>query len=103
MWLGTVGAMPDTGAPSEFGGAVGVTGLQPSPHTPTPSETLSLLYRTGDPSGASVPDEGETMLGLNPEDVQRALRQQAGDLDKGQVWEEMLQSAEPQTEVEELG
>jgi len=69
-------------------------GVQPRPHVPTSSEELSLLYRTGDPTGRSDPDNGEVFSGLLPESVQRALRAQAGDLSKGETWEEIVQKGE---------
>lgn len=80
--------MPDPGPPSEFGGKIQPNGVMPPPHEPTPSEQLSLGYRTGDATGRTgvVPTVWE---GLLPAKEQEELRRQAGDLDKGQVWEEM--------------
>lgn len=86
--------MPNLGAPSEFGGKPQRNGVQPPPHRPTPSERLSLMYRTGREDGTAAPDNGEAWLGLLPLDDQRALRETAGDLDKGQVWAEMQASGE---------
>lgn len=93
--------MPMPGPPSEFGGN-GTTphGVQPVPHVPTPSERLSLLYRTGDESGLSVPDNGEVWTGLRSEATQRAIRQAEGVLEKGQEWERLKQLADP--EIAEL-
>lgn len=86
-------SMPDPYPPSEFGGKTNDLGIQPSPHVPTSAEKLSLIYRTGDPEGSGLipADDGEAFSGLLPADVQRAIREQAGHLDKGQVWEQMLQ------------
>lgn len=55
--------MPDSLAPSEFGGKVGPTGVQPLPHEPTASEKLMLTYRTGSEDGI-VPDDGSSFQGL---------------------------------------
>jgi hypothetical protein len=86
---------------SEFGGNPNSrTGVQPSPHIPTPSERLSLLYRTGDESGLTDPDDGEVWLGLLSEPTQRAARQAEGVLEKGQEWEKLQQEATPV--IEEL-
>jgi hypothetical protein len=77
---------------SEFGGRVQRNGVQPPPHTPTASERLGLIYRTGDETGTlPLDNEGVIMSGLNPRKVQEQIRQQAGDLNKGEVWEEILQ------------
>lgn len=81
-------------APSEFGGRTMRNGVQPRPHVPTSSEELSLIYRTGDPTGLSDPDNGEVFNGLLPEKVQRALRVQAGDLAKGEVWSDIVRKGE---------
>lgn len=92
--------MPDRLAPSEFGGKVGKNRVQPLPHLPTSSEALMLLYTTGAESGVNPytglrePDNGEAFNGLLPEKVQRALREQAGDLKKGEVWDELVRQAE---------
>jgi hypothetical protein len=83
--------MPDAFGPSEFGGKARTNRVQPPPHQPTASEQLMLLYTTGDESGESVPDNGEAMTWLLPYEQQVALRRDAGDLDKGQVWDEMTQ------------
>lgn len=90
--------MPDSlGPPSEFGGKVGRNRVQPPPHEPTASEQLMLTYTTGDPSGINpftkkrAPDNGESWEGLLPLKEQIALRKAAGDLEKGQVWEELKQ------------
>ena len=81
--------------PSEFGGSgPKANGVWPAPHVPTASEQLMLTYRTGDPSGLSPVDtEGAAFQGLLPAAEQRAIRQAAGDLDVGQVWDEMQQQA----------
>lgn len=81
--------MPDPYPPSEFGGKGRRNRTQPAPHEPTASEKLMLTYTTGDDTGESNPDGGEVFAGLLPEAEQRALRQQAGDLKKGEIWEEM--------------
>lgn len=81
--------------PSEFGGAVNINGIQPLPHQLTGSEKLRLAYRTGQEVDRDrPPDSGTAFNGLLPEDIQRALRQEAGDLEKGQVWAAMLTDAE---------
>lgn len=95
--------MPDPYKPSEFGGKVRKNRVQPLPHIPTASEAVMLGYTTGDASGVSDPDGGEAFNGLLPEHIQRELRQQAGDLDKGQVWDEMVQAAEAVDPVEVIG
>ena len=83
-----------SGAASEFGGRQKRNGVQPLPHRPTPSEQLRLVYTTGDPTGATGVDlEGVVFTGLNPRSVQEEIRRQAGDLDKGQVWDDMVQEA----------
>lgn len=88
--------MPDSlGKASEFGGKVQKNRVQPSPHVPTPSERLMLLYTTGDESGLTDPDpNGDVMMGLLPEAEQRQIRQDEGVLDKGQVWDAMQAEAE---------
>lgn len=54
-----------------------------------------LLYRTGDESGLSPVDTtGVIWNGLLPIADQTALRQAAGDLDVGQVWEDMKSEAD---------
>lgn len=77
---------------SEFGGVEGP--VQPPPHIPTPSEQLSLIYRTGDPSGATPADSGEIFGGLRTEAAQRAAKEAAGALSKGEAYEEMLIESE---------
>jgi hypothetical protein len=82
---------------SEFGGDPNPrTGVQPSPHVPTPSERLMLLYRTGDESGLTDPDDGEVWMGLLSEATQTAKRQAEGVLEKGQEWERLQQLAAPE-------
>lgn len=81
---------------SEFGGDDTRTGVQPSPHVPTPSERLSLLYRTGDESGLTDPDNGEVFSGIRTMETQTALRKAEGVLEKGQEWERLRQLADPQ-------
>jgi hypothetical protein len=77
------------GAETEFGGKPQRNGVQPPPHIPTPSEMLMLGYRTGDPSGQTMPDSGEVFSGLSPYDVQLARRTAEGAMDKGQVAAEL--------------
>lgn len=82
-------------ADSEFGGAETTPhGVQPPPHVPTESERISLLYRTGDESGRTPPDDGSVWMGLRSEATQRAIRESEGVLAKGQVWETMRQEGE---------
>ena len=69
-------------------------GIQPLPHIPTPSEQLSLMYRTGDPSGQSDVDGGEIFAGLREESVQRASKEAQGAFVKGTVYEGLLIEAE---------
>lgn len=85
--------MAGSGPASEFGGKPKRNGVQPRPHTPTASEKLMLGYTTGDESGDTIirDPEGVIMTGLNPRKEQEALRQQAGDLNKGEVWDEIVQ------------
>lgn len=76
--------------PSEFGGrGVQKNGVFAAPHVPTVNERVMLLYRTGDDSGLTMPDNGENFAGLLPVEVQTALREAEGVLVKGEVWEEM--------------
>lgn len=88
--------MPDAlGPASEFGGKVQKNRVQPPPHVPSPSERLMLLYTTGDESGRSNPDpNSDIMMGLLPEDEQRAIRKAEGVLDVGQEWERIKQEAD---------
>lgn len=82
---------------SEFGGnGVNKAGVFPAPHVPTPSERLSLLYRTGDESGLTDPDDGEVWTGLRTVETQTAIRKAEGVLEKGQEWERLRQLADPQ-------
>lgn len=84
--------MSDKGKPSEFGGKVTSKigrGIQPSPHVPTPSERLSALYRSGDESGLTPPDNGEVFSGLMGYEKMLAIRTAEGVMEKGQVWEAM--------------
>lgn len=82
--------------PSEWGGKIeGPNGIQPLPHPLTGSEKLRLAYRTGQEEDRNArPDGGTAFNGLLPEEIQRALREEAGDLEKGQVWAQMLEEAE---------
>jgi hypothetical protein len=80
--------------PSEFGGQVGPHGIQPLPHQLTASEKLRLGYRTGQAIDRSLPAGPEAFNGLLPLDIQTQLRKEAGDLEKGQVWDEMVAEAE---------
>lgn len=88
--------MAPKNTPSEFGGRVQRNGVQPRPHVPTRSEALSLLYRTGSETGKNPftgkmePDHGEAFSGLLPEKEQKKIREQAGDLVKGEVWDELV-------------
>lgn len=77
---------------SEYGGDPGL--VQPAPHVPNASERLSLIYRTGDPSGQTDPDNGEIFAGLRTEVAQRAAREAEGALTKGQAFEELQAAAE---------
>lgn len=80
--------------PSEFGGnGVKKNGVFPSPHVPTVNERVMLLYRTGDDSGLTMPDDGENFAGLLPAEIQLALRTAEGVMAKGEVWEEMETAA----------
>ena len=80
---------------SEYGGkGVQKNGVYPSPHVPTESERLSLLYRTGDESGLTDPDNGEVWSGLRSAETQRQVRAAEGHFDKGQEWEKLSQEAE---------
>jgi hypothetical protein len=75
---------------TEFGGKPNALGIQPPPHVPTPSEQLSLIYRTGDPSGQSpIDSEHAVWMGLRVEAVQRASMEASGALVKGQTAEEL--------------
>lgn len=78
--------MSDISKGSEFGGLPGL--VQPPPHIPTASERLSLIYRTGDPSGQSPPVE-EIFGGLREESAQRAAREAEGAFVKGEVAAEL--------------
>jgi hypothetical protein len=86
--------MPDSlGKASEFGGKIMRNRVQPLPHVPTQSERLMLLYTTGDSSGTSMPDNGETFAGLLPYENQLALREAEGVMRKGEEWERMQTEA----------
>jgi hypothetical protein len=79
---------------TEFGGNPNPkTGVQPPPHVPTPSERLSLLYRTGDESGNTDPSE-DVFMGLRSEETQRALREAEGVMAKGQEWDRLQQEGQ---------
>jgi len=87
-------------AGSEFGGDPNrKTGVQPPPHVPTPSERLSLFYRSGDESGQTDPDNGEVFHGERTTATQTKVRQAEGVLDKGQEWERLRQLADPELEA----
>lgn len=79
---------------SEFGGRIQKNGVQPFPHVPTAAERLSLIYRTGDPSGRTDPDNGEIFAGLRTESAQRAAKEAVGAFVKGTVAEELESLAE---------
>lgn len=89
--------MPAKNTPSEFGGRVQRNGTQPRPHRPTSSEALSLMYRTGSEDGINpftkraAPDNGEAFEGLLPVSEQTKIKEAAGDLVKGTIWDEMVQ------------
>jgi hypothetical protein len=86
---------------SEFGGSdTGRNGVQPSPHTPTASEKLHLLYRTGDMSGLTDPDHGEAFSGLLPLEILVPIKEAEGFFIKGEIWEEM--EAEAQIELTQI-
>lgn len=85
------------GGASEFGGTgVQRNGVFPPPHVPDPSERLSLLYRTGDESGLTDPDDGEVFSGLRSAATQTSVRKAEGVLEKGQEWERLRQLADPE-------
>jgi hypothetical protein len=82
---------------SEFGGKTNRLGIQPPPHPLSAYEKLRAIYLSGDEleRGDLPPQRNrEAMQGLLPEAEQIALREEEGVLDKGQVWEEMLQAGE---------
>jgi hypothetical protein len=79
--------------PSEFGGKTGKHGIQPLPHRLTSSEKLRLGYRTGQDIDRNANAGPEAFHGLLPYDIQLALRKEAGDMEKGQVWAEMVEEA----------
>jgi hypothetical protein len=82
---------------SEFGGkGVNRAGVHPLPHIPVAHEQLSLIYRTGDPSGLTNPDDGEIFSGLRKEAPLRREREAAGVFDKGQVADDLLIQAQSQ-------
>lgn len=88
--------MTDLG-PSEFGGHTNRLGIHPSPHPPEAYEKLRAVYLSGDDleKGDLAPQpEREAFHGLLPEDEQRELRESEGVLDKGQVWQEMLEAGD---------
>jgi hypothetical protein len=79
---------------SEFGFEPMRNGVAPSPHIPDINERLMLLYRTGDDSGRSMPDNGEFFSGLLPIAEQTALREAEGVMVKGEAWVEIETAAE---------
>lgn len=80
---------------SEFGGkGVNRAGVYPSPHIPTSAEQLSLIYRTGDPSGQTAPDNGEIFEGVRKVGPLRREMEAAGKFDKGQTADELLIQAQ---------
>lgn len=82
---------------SEFGGTgVNRAGVHPVPHIPNAHEQLSLIYRTGDPSGQTNPDDGEIFAGLRKEEPMRTELEAAGKFDKGQYAEQLLEQAQSQ-------
>ena len=86
-----------TSKESEFGGTgVNRAGVFPPPHVPTAAEQLSLIYRTGDPSGQTRPDNGEIFSGLRKEAVVRAEREAQGAFDHGEIAADLLLQAQDQ-------
>lgn len=84
--------MSDTGPASEFGGKTNAMGIQPFPHVPTVNERLRAVYLTGDELETGtlpVQPEREAFNGLLPEAEQRAIAEEAGLLEHGQIWEEL--------------
>jgi hypothetical protein len=81
---------------SEFGGTgVQRSGVFPPPHIPNAHEKLMLIYRTGDPSGQTPPDNGEIFAGLRKEEVMRQVREAEGVYaTKGAVAAELEVAAE---------
>lgn len=80
---------------TEFGGDPQKNGVQPPPHIPTPSERLSLLYRTGDESGVTQDDpNGDVWMGLRSAETQRAEREAAGLFEVGQEWDRLTSEGE---------
>jgi hypothetical protein len=93
--------MPDRGPATEFGGKVIKRhGVQPPPHVPTPSERLSLLYRTADESGIPDVDAGDAFNGTLPGPEQLAIRAAEGVFAKGEEWERI--QSEATSEIEAL-
>lgn len=83
-------AMPDTLPPSEFGGKSNALGIQPHPHKPNEFERLRSIYLTGNEDGTDLPQHTnhEAFVGLLPEEEQRAIMEEKGAFEKGQIWEE---------------
>lgn len=82
---------------SEFGGAgVNRAGVYPVPHIPTAAEQLSLMYRTGDPSGLTNPDDGQIWSGLRKEEPMRTEAIAAGKFDKGEYAQLLTEEAQAQ-------
>lgn len=82
---------------SEFGGTgVNRAGVHPVPHIPTAAEQLSLMYRTGDPSGQTPPDDGQIWTGLRKEEVMRRELEAAGRFDKGEYAAALTEEAQSQ-------
>lgn len=48
---------------------------RPPEPDPSASDQLRNIYRSGDPTGRSKPDDGSTFTGLLPTDKQRRARQ----------------------------
>lgn len=88
--------MPDAqSTATEFGGKPQKNGVQPPPHIPTQSERLMLLYSTGDESGQSAPDGGDTWSGLLPvAKAKEAAVARGVSFETGQVWDELQSEAD---------
>lgn len=95
--------MPDSLPPSEFGGKQQLNGVQPplTPlrdpgHTPTASEKLSLVYRTGSEDGINpitklpIPDDGEQFRGMLPLAEQIKRRKAEGVIGQRESLDDMV-------------
>jgi hypothetical protein len=87
--------MPDPYKPSEFGGKIQENRVQPPPHIPNQAERLMLLYTTGDESGQSSPDNGETFEGMLPIELARDAALARGvSFAKGEAFEQLQAEAD---------